>query len=254
MSRQLDKMGGDMVLDQLKAMNIEVLLNSRLQSILTCEEDGATVFKGLVLEDNSSHVFDMVIFAIGITPCDELAKASGIDTHVNGGIVIQPDLRTSVDDVYAIGECASFQGRTYGFIAPGVEMADVLAYNLARGPADKSRNMTVPDTSTRLKLAGVNAACFGDHLADNKQRGKQEPDSGEPRALSYHDPFGGVYKKYIFTADGKRLLGGIMVGDIQDYTKLLSISKQRVSLLNKLGTVFLIIHTTRNLWIYRPVN
>ena len=148
-----------MVLDQLKAMNIEVLLNSRLQSILTCQEDGATVFKGLVLEDNSSHVFDMVIFAIGITPCDELAKASGIDTHVNGGIVIQPDLRTSVDDVYAIGECASFQGRTYGFIAPGVEMADVLAYNLARGPADKSRNMTVPDTSTRLKLAGVNAAC-----------------------------------------------------------------------------------------------
>ena len=41
----------------------------------------------------------------------------------------------------------------------------------------------------------------------------------------FEDPFAGVYKKLLFTPDGTRLLGGILVGDAADYGKLLMLAK-----------------------------
>lgn len=55
--------------------------------------------------------------------------------------------------------------------------------------------------------------------------GKEAP----VKCLVYHDPFGGTYKKYIFTADGKYLLGGMMIGDVGDFVKLVSIVKKKVN-------------------------
>ena len=48
------------------------------------------------------------------------------------------------------------------------------------------------------------------------------------KSLVYNDPFGSTYKKYIFTADGKYLLGGMMIGDTSDFVKLVSIVKKKV--------------------------
>ena len=136
--------------------------------------------------------------------------------------------KTNLDDIYAIGECASFKGETWGLIAPGVEMADVLAFNLTEGPHHTMREMTSPDLSTKLKLMGVDVASFGDFFADkgkltrplpgSKRRGGGKGEaSGAPqvKAMTYRDPFSDVYKKYIFTADGKYLVGGMMVGDVK---------------------------------------
>lgn len=48
------------------------------------------------------------------------------------------------------------------------------------------------------------------------------------KSLVYKDPFDSTYKKYIFTADGKYLLGGMMIGDVADYVKLVAIVKKKV--------------------------
>ncbi|KAF8165052.1 NADPH nitrite reductase [Crassisporium funariophilum] len=247
LSRQFDEDGGHMVLAQVRALGIEVLLETRVSSVMTYQEDDLTLVKGLKLDDETILQCEMVCFAVGIKPRDDLAKASGIETHARGGIVVNEDLSTSAQDVYAIGECASWQGETFGLIAPGIEMADVLAYNLTEGPSHKMRAMTTPDISTKLKLLGVNLASFGDYFADRKSpetvdipgrkkksgvvdgHSKTHGTSDEVivRALSYHDPFDSVYKKYIFSADGKYLLGGMMLGDVGDYVKLLSLVKKR---------------------------
>lgn len=50
-----------------------------------------------------------------------------------GGIEVDDNLETSEKGIFAIGECASWRGNTYGLIAPGVEMADILAFNLVSG-------------------------------------------------------------------------------------------------------------------------
>lgn len=60
-----------------------------------------------------------------------------------------------------------------------------------------------------------------------KKRGHKQD---EPiKCLVYKDPFSATYKKYIFTADGKHLLGGMMIGDVADYVKLVAVVKKKVS-------------------------
>src|SRR5439155_12302028 len=90
-------------------------------------------------------------------------------------------------------------------------------------------------------------ASFGDYFADrdgpkslpvrhgkksapDPQRGSVAMITGEVdkvpvKALQYKDPFSAVYKKYIFTTDGKYLLGGMMIGDTADYIKLVTLVK-----------------------------
>ena len=153
-------------------------------------------------------------------------------------------------DIYAIGECASWNNETYGLIAPGVEMADVLAFNLTQAKVHAYRSFARPDLSTKLKLLGVEVASFGDFFADrdgpkhlparrkssqkeeNQDRVKSLTNGPPPppvKALTYKDPFNQVYKKYIFTMDGKYLLGGMMIGDTKDYIKLVPmVKKQKV--------------------------
>ena len=155
-------------------------------------------------------------------------------------MVIKSDLSTSENDVYAIGECASYENQTFGLIAPGTEMADILAFNLTQAKAHSKRTFKQPDLSTKLKLLGVEVASFGDYFADRdgptylpgrhvkrvsgKVKGERK-DTSNVLPLTYKDPFQQIYKKYLFTADGKYLLGGMMIGDSKDYAKLLSIVK-----------------------------
>lgn len=154
-------------------------------------------------------------------------------------------LQTNVPDIYAVGECASWENQTFGIIAPGIEMADVLAYNLTN-PDKEPKRFTRPDLSTKLKLLGVDVASFGDFFADRDGpkflpgrrpsvidgANAEAPREKEPpvKALTYKDPFGGVYKKYLFTMDGKFLLGGMMIGDTKDYLKLNSMVKSQKEL------------------------
>ena len=166
-------------------------------------------------------------------------------------IVVSSDLSTSAPDVYAIGECASWENQTFGLIAPGVEMADILAFNLTQAKAHSPRKFGRPDLSTKLKLLGVEVASFGDFFADRdgpkelptKRRGGKKEGIVETRdrvrcltdgpapppvkALTYKDPFQQVYKKYLFTLDGKYLLGGMMIGDTTDYVKLVPMVKNQ---------------------------
>src|SRR5205807_9965329 len=77
--------------------------------------------------------------------------------------------------------------------------------------ASQHRQFAGCDLSTKLKLMGVDVASFGDYFADEKAT----------RTITYEDPFQGIYKKLLFTTDGSRLVGGILVGDASDYGTLL---------------------------------
>jgi len=135
---------------------------------------------------------------------------------------------------------------TFGIIAPGIEMADVLSFNLTRTTEQEPKHFSRPDFSTKLKLLGVDVASFGDFFADrdgpkslpesyklslqqngNSPAGGDGSSSPSVKALTYKDPFGSIYKKYLFTTDGRFLLGGMMIGDTRDYSKLHQMTKSQ---------------------------
>ena len=155
-------------------------------------------------------------------------------------------LETSSPDIFAIGDCASWENMTFGIIAPGIEMADVLSFNLTKTAEQAPKYFSRPDFSTKLKLLGVEVASFGDFFADrdgpkslpesyklslqrngNNTAVGDESSSPSVKALTYKDPFGSIYKKFLFTTDGRFLLGGMMIGDTRDYAKLHQMSKNQ---------------------------
>ncbi|THU89861.1 hypothetical protein K435DRAFT_864881 [Dendrothele bispora CBS 962.96] len=250
-------------------MDVEVLTHTSVKT-LRRGEDG--LCKGLELQNGEFLDCDIVVFAIGITPGDELAKTSGIQCSKKGGIIVDDTLLTSAKDVYAIGECACWTGHTYGLIAPRIEIADILSFNFTQDNTSvgtfKPRRMNNPDLSTKLKLMGVDMASFGDFFAEKRQQtsasSSKTPDPAKPtvstgtktalaekkndasaprkrhlregtvttsanaqyETVTYRDPFAGVYKN----ADGKHVIGGMMVGDTSDYVKLVALVKKKKSL------------------------
>ena len=111
LNRQLDASAGELVLKKIESLGVKVRTHCAPKDITTRKgSEGEEVFDGFDLGDQGRLEADMVIFAIGIKPRDDLATASGIEVDAKGGIKVGDDLSTSAEGVFAIGECASWRG------------------------------------------------------------------------------------------------------------------------------------------------
>jgi nitrite reductase (NADH) large subunit len=206
MPRQVDDSGSRILVQKIEALGVRVHLGKS-----TKEVHGNGCVEAMEFTDGKALDVDMVIVSAGIRPRDDLAKQSTLEVGQRGGIVVNDRLETSDFHVYAIGECALHGGMIYGLVAPGYEMAEIVAANMTGG----DRRFGGAELSAKLKLMGVDVASFG----------KYELSAEQATPLTFEDPFAGVYKKLFFAKDGARLLGGILVGDAADYGKLLMLSK-----------------------------
>jgi len=213
MAVQLDEAGGRLLRRQIEALGVFVHTSKGTKEIV----DGAERAHRMVFADGTMLETDLIVYSAGIRPHDELARAARLAVGERGGIVIDDHCRTSDPDIYAVGECALWNGRIYGLVAPGYQMAEVAARHLA-GEADA--RFIGADMSTKLKLLGVDVASIGDALGTT---------SG---ALDYvfTDPVAGIYKKLVVAGDGKSLLGVILVGDAADYGTLLQMTLNGIPL------------------------
>ncbi|KAI9496938.1 hypothetical protein BDB00DRAFT_970630 [Zychaea mexicana] len=209
MSRQLDCEASGVLEAEIEKLGLKSYVGD-----CPMEIQGGDNVENMVLASGGTRTAEMVIYAIGIRPRDQLCENTALERAPRGGFVVNDRLETSVPDVFAIGECASHNDMVYGLVAPGYDMAEVVARNLTtRLNQSRKAAFRGADMSTKLKLLGVHVASFGDCF----------PDESKTQPLVYRDPFSGVYKKYIFTKDGKKLVGGMMVGDTNDYAKLLAL-------------------------------
>ncbi len=203
MSAQLDEGAGQALGRLIQAQGITLALGNRPSEVLL--SDSGRVL-GVTLTDGRHLNADLVVFSIGITPRDELARAAGLDLGPRGGIAIGEDCSSSHPGIWAIGEVASVDGTCVGLVAPANAMAEVVADRLHGGTA------LFPgiDDATKLKLSGVEVASFGDALAKTEHA----------LEVVYADPARGLYQKIVVTDDAKTLLGGIFVGDASPYAAL----------------------------------
>ncbi|MEU1669637.1 nitrite reductase large subunit NirB [Streptomyces sparsogenes] len=216
MALQVDEGGGAALRRTVEDMGLIVHTGVGGKEI-TADADGAVT--AMALSDGSSIDTDLVVFSAGVRPRDQLARDCGLTVGERGGVAVDERCRTSDPAVYAIGECAlAADGRVYGLVAPGYEMAQVAADDIAdttrgggaeAGAEAAEGGFTGADTSTKLKLLGVDVASFGD--AHGTAEGCLD--------VVYSDSRAGVYKKLVIGADGA-LLGGVLVGDAEAYGML----------------------------------
>ncbi len=200
MAVQIDDGGGRVLRQKIADLGVGVHTGKNTTEIV----DGQSARHVMKFADGSSLETDVIVFSAGIRPRDELARAANLTVGERGGIVIDNGCHTSDPDIFAIGECALWNGKVYGLVAPGYQMAAVCAARLLGRPEPC---FTGADMSTKLKLLGVDVASLGDaHAALTNAR-----------AYTFVDECKQVYKKLVVNEDGTRLLGGILIGDADDY-------------------------------------
>jgi len=203
MAVQLDEGGGAMLRRKIEALGVSVHTGKNTTQII----DGENCVNKMCFADGEELETDIVLFSAGIRPRDELARACGLDVGPRGGIAINNHCQTSDPDIYAIGECALWNGMIFGLVAPGYTMARTVVADLAGEEAA----FTGADMSTKLKLMGVDVASIGDAHAKT------------PGAMVYTYQNGAAeqYKRLVVSADKKHLLGAVLVGEASGYSTLL---------------------------------
>jgi nitrite reductase (NADH) large subunit len=213
MAVQVDDLGGHILRSRISELGVGIHTSKSAVAIAA----GKHCQHAVQFADGSELETDLIVFSAGIRPRDELARSAGLAVGERGGIVIDDACRTSDPDIYAIGECALWSGRTYGLVAPGYRMASVAAARLL-GRDDVA--FTGADMSTKLKLMGVDVASIGD--AHGTTAGA--------RTCCFIDERSRVYKKLVLSGDGTRMLGGILVGDAEEYGTLLQMVQNSLPL------------------------
>ncbi|MEH6813206.1 MAG: nitrite reductase large subunit NirB [Motiliproteus sp.] len=209
MAVQVDEGGGALLREKIEELGVGVHTSKATSKIIAGEE----CVHRMEFADGEHLETDIILFSAGIRPQDELARSSGLTVGPRGGIEINNQCQTSNPDVYAIGECALWNNRIFGLVAPGYQMAKVAAGHTVEeiAQAGELHSFTGADMSTKLKLMGVDVASIGD--AHGTTPGA--------RCYTYVDQPNQVYKKIVVDEANQQLLGAVMIGDAEDYGTLL---------------------------------
>ena len=192
MDRQLDPAAGHLLRTELERRDIKIHTEGFTKAIL-----GEDKVDAVLLEDGTVYEADIVVMSAGIRPETRLATDMGL--HVERGVVVNDGMQTSVDDIYAVGECIEHREQLYGLVAPLYDQAKVLSENLLGGDA-----VFAPvEISTKLKVTGCDLFSAGD-FAEGEDR----------EEIVFRDAVRGVYKRLILRDD--IIIGAVMYGDTAD--------------------------------------
>ena len=130
---------------------------------------------------------DLVVVGIGVIPNDDLARAAGLATA--NGIAVDAYLRTSDENIYAIGDCAEFDNPFAGdrvrleSVQNAVDQAKCAAANIAghQQPYHAVPWFWTHQFDVILQMAGLSA--------------------GADRAISRGDPAGGKFSVFYFRGE-----------------------------------------------------
>lgn len=120
--------------ERLSASGVSWKFGTTLQSLK--HSDNA---QQVTLSDGSTFSTNLVLSAAGLIANTELAQKSGL--AVDAGIAVDNDMRTSNADIYAIGDCASVDGKLFAFIEPIRRQAEAIAADLM---GEHERFMPIP--------------------------------------------------------------------------------------------------------------
>lgn len=210
---QLDDFGGAALRQRIEDLGVGVHLGKATQSISA----GSDYRYRMNFAGDEALETDLIVFSAGIRPQDALARACALELGPRGGVAIDDQCLSSDPNIYAIGECAAWNGGIFGLVAPGYQMARAVADRLCGAEAQPFLGA---DMSTKLKLLGVDVGSIGDaHGA-----------TAGARSYRYIDEASASYRRLVVSADGRQVLGAVLVGDNSYYDTLLQYAQNGIRL------------------------
>ncbi|MDP6125053.1 MAG: FAD-dependent oxidoreductase, partial [Candidatus Latescibacteria bacterium] len=193
----LDEDSSGIVAKELKAEGIEIRTSNTAQEVEG--KDGQPT--ACLLQDGSRVECDVLVVAVGVRPNVDFVRDSGIE--IDQGIVVNLKMETSIEDIYAAGDCAQgpeiITGKTMAI--PVIPVASTHGYVAGC-------NM-VGEDSTYVGGLSLNAIQFGGIQAISYGFVKDETDA---EVMRVRDDNKNIYKKIIIR-DG-RITGALFLTDI----------------------------------------
>jgi rubredoxin-NAD+ reductase len=136
----------------------------------------------VALNNGQSIEADAVLSAVGVRPRTQLAADAGIEC--GRGVKTDKFLRTNVDNVYAIGDCAEVEGHVLVYVAPLMAAARALAATLTGTPTE----VAYPAMPVTIKTPAC-PVCVSPVARDAEGEWTIEADGQDVKAL-FHSPEG----------------------------------------------------------------
>lgn len=191
MGRQLDEGASQMLTDISRSNGIDIHAGVQIASI-----EGESSVTGVKLADGREFPAELVIVSAGVRANVGAAKNAGLD--INRGIVVNADMSTSDENIFACGDCAEYEGINYAIWPQALEQGKVAGANAAGGA------LTYTTVSAGLSFHRMNTGLYA--IGDN---GKNP--NLIYRTVEFKDMGRKQYEKYYFL--NNRLCGAILIGD-----------------------------------------
>jgi nitrite reductase (NADH) large subunit len=194
--------------DYITAAGVRVTQKNAIKKLI-----GETHVEAVELEDGSRIICDCLIVCVGVRPQTQLAQKAGL--NVSRGILVDPYMRTSAEDVYAIGECSEFESKTFGIVSPGFKQAQTCVEHIL-GRAEPFQNESA---NVQVKFSGYSASYFGEF----EQTGCQY--------YSYRNRLKGIFRKLVVRDN--ILIGAVVIGDWSELNDVTNLYNKKLKLKNK---------------------
>ncbi|MGB3682083.1 MAG: nitrite reductase large subunit NirB [Rubrobacteraceae bacterium] len=192
MNQQLDPAAGKMLGQKVSKIGIDFKVNADTEEIR-----GNGHVQGVKLKSGEYLPADMVVLCTGIKPNTQPAGAAGV--RANAGILVNEHMETSVENVYAVGECTEFNGQLIGLVAPALEQVRVVVDTIL---GERKEVYKGSGAATSLKVAGVDLVSAGDAYGYDE----------DCEEIVSANPIEGVYRKAVVRDD--RVIGTVLLGDV----------------------------------------
>ena len=205
-----DKEITDVLEEEIRNHNVDLRLNE-----LAIEFIGENKIEKVITNKGEIEA-DVVIIATGVRPNTDFIKNTSINMLDNGAIIVDEFGRTSVEDVYSAGDCATIKNivsgkDTYVPLATGAnKLGRIVGENLAG--ANNSFQGSLG--SSCLKVMDMEAGCTGLNENQAKELGLNYKVKfiSDFNQTNYYPGRDKIYVKLVYDADTKVILGGQVEG------------------------------------------
>lgn len=205
-----DKEITDILEDEIKNHNVDLRLEEIVSELVGDEK----VRK--VITNKGEYEADLVIIATGVRPNTAFLNDSEIDMFPNGAIIVDEFGKTSVEDIYAAGDCATIQNIVTGqdSYVPLATGANKLGRIVGENLAGANNSFQGSLGSSCIKIMDMEAASTGltegqANKLDIKVKSKFISDFNQ---TNYYPGRNKMYVKLVYDADTKVILGGQVAG------------------------------------------
>ena len=205
-----DKEITDILEEEIKNHEVDLRLEE-----FVCELVGETKVEKVITNKGEVDA-DVVIIATGVRPATSFLKDSGIEMLPNGAIIVDEFGKTSIEDIYAAGDCATIKNIVTGqdSYVPLATGANKLGRIVGENLAGANNSFQGSLGSSCLKVMNMEAASTG--LTENQAKrlglDVKVKFISDFNQTNYYPGRDKIYVKLVYDAQTKVILGGQVTG------------------------------------------